>query len=93
MTTDLVYLALTAILTASLWLAYIVAQVITNRFLTPANYADPTPCPLPRWGKRAGLRDTGMVESAADLNAPNSGRGYCTRWTRGAGAAPSISSR
>ena len=45
-TTDLKYLALTAILTASLWIPYIVAQVIANGLLTPPNYIDPAPRPV-----------------------------------------------
>ena len=53
MSTDLKYLALTAILTASLWIPYVVAQVKTNGPLKPENYVDPTPRPLPDWGKRA----------------------------------------
>lgn len=53
MTTDLTYLAYTAILTGTLWIPYVVSQVVTNGFLTPANYTDPTPRPVPVWGKRA----------------------------------------
>jgi uncharacterized MAPEG superfamily protein len=53
MTADLTYLAYTAILTAGLWIPYIASQVMTNGFLTPANYRDPTPRPVPLWGKRA----------------------------------------
>jgi uncharacterized MAPEG superfamily protein len=53
MTTDLTYLAYTAILTGSLWIPYVISQVVTNGFLTPANYVDPTPRPVPEWGKRA----------------------------------------
>ena len=53
MPTELKYLALTAILTASLWIPYVVSQVITNGFLEPPNYVDPTPRPVPLWGKRA----------------------------------------
>jgi hypothetical protein len=53
MTPDLRYLAFTAMLTASLWIPYVVCQVMTNGMLTPANYVDPTPRPLPLWGKRA----------------------------------------
>ena len=34
MTSDLTYLALTAILTAALWIPYVIAQVTTNGFLT-----------------------------------------------------------
>jgi uncharacterized MAPEG superfamily protein len=53
MTTDLTYLAYTAMLTGALWIPYVISQVVTNGFLTPANYVDPTPRPVPPWGKRA----------------------------------------
>src|SRR5258706_12015918 len=53
MTTDLTYLAYTAFLTGTLWIPYVISQVVTNGFLTPANYVDPTPRPVPVWGKRA----------------------------------------
>ena len=41
MSTDLKYLALTAMLTATLWIPYVVSQVMANGFLTPPNYVDP----------------------------------------------------
>jgi hypothetical protein len=47
MTTDLKYLALTAILTAALWIPYVIAQVMVNGPLAPPNYVDPSPRPLP----------------------------------------------
>ncbi len=50
MSTDLKYLAFTAILTATLWIPYVIAQVTTNGPLKPQNYVDPTPRPLPLWG-------------------------------------------
>ena len=53
MTTDLTYLAYTALLTGSLWIPYVISQVVTNGLLTPGNYVDPTPRPVPLWGKRA----------------------------------------
>ena len=53
MTTDLTYLAYTAMLTGALWIPYVISQVVTNGFLTPSNYVDPTPRPVPLWGKRA----------------------------------------
>ena len=54
MTTDLKYLVFTAMLTAALWIPYIVCQVRTNGPLQPANYADPAlPRPVPPWGQRA----------------------------------------
>ena len=53
MSTELTYLAYTAILSGSLWVVYIASQVLTNGFLTPQNYIDPTPRPVPLWGQRA----------------------------------------
>jgi uncharacterized MAPEG superfamily protein len=53
MTTELKYLAFTAMLTAALWIPYIVCQVMTNGFLSQENYVDPAPRPVPLWGKRA----------------------------------------
>ncbi len=69
MTPDLKYLAYTAILTAALWIPYVVAQVTTNGMLKPANYADPTPRPLPNWGKRADRAHLNAVESFAPFAA------------------------
>src|SRR5882672_6522460 len=65
MTTDLRYLACTAILTAALWIPYIIAQVVTNGFLEPPNYVDPTPRPVPPWGKRADRAYLNAVECFA----------------------------
>lgn len=62
MTPDLTYLALTAMLTAALWIPYVVSQVMTNGFLTPPNYVDPTPRPVPLWGKRADRTYLNAVE-------------------------------
>ena len=69
MTPDLKYLAFTAILTASLWIPYIVAQVMTNGFLTPPNYVDPAPRPIPLWGKRADRAYLNAVEAFAPFAA------------------------
>jgi uncharacterized MAPEG superfamily protein len=69
MSTDLKYLALTAILTASLWIPYVVCQVMTNGLLTPPNYTDPTPRPLSFWGKRADRTYVNAVESFAPFAA------------------------
>ena len=69
MTTDLRYLAFTAILTASLWIPYIVAQVMTNGALRPANYVDPTPRSLPPWGRRADRSYLNAVETFAPFAA------------------------
>ncbi|HEY4985455.1 MAG TPA: MAPEG family protein [Bradyrhizobium sp.] len=65
MSTDLKYLAFTAILTAALWIPYVVAQVMTNGSLKPQNYVDPTPRPLPLWGRRADRVYINAVETFA----------------------------
>ena len=69
MSTDLKYLALTALLTATLWIPYIIGQVQTNGFLTPGNYRDPTPRPVPLWGKRADRTYMNAVETFAPFAA------------------------
>lgn len=69
MSTDLKYLAFTAILTASLWIPYIACQVMTNGNLTPQNYLDPTPRPVPLWGMRANRAFVNAVESFAPFAA------------------------
>jgi uncharacterized MAPEG superfamily protein len=69
MTTDLTYLALTAILTAALWIPYIVCQVMTNGFLEPPNYVDPEQRPVPLWGKRANRAQINAVEAFAPFAA------------------------
>jgi uncharacterized MAPEG superfamily protein len=69
MTTDLKYLAFTAMLTASLWIPYIVCQVMTNGFLQPGNYKDPTQRPVPLWGQRADRTYLNAVETFAPFAA------------------------
>ena len=69
MSPELKYLALTAMLTASLWIPYIAAQVITNGFLAAQNYVDPTPRPVPLWGKRADRLYLNAVETFAPFAA------------------------
>ena len=69
MTADLRYLAFTALLTASLWIPYVVAQVVTNGFLARQNYVDPTPRPVPLWGKRADRAYLNAVETFAPFAA------------------------
>ncbi len=69
MSPELKYLALTALLTGSLWIPYVVAQVVTNGFLTPPNYVDPEPRPLPLWGKRADRVYMNAVETFAPFAA------------------------
>jgi uncharacterized MAPEG superfamily protein len=69
MSTDLKYLAWTAMLTAALWIPYVVCQVMSNGNLTPANYADPTPRPVPLWGRRADRVYINAVEVFAPFAA------------------------
>jgi uncharacterized MAPEG superfamily protein len=69
MSTELTYLAYTAILTASLWAVYIASQVQTNGLLTPQNYIDPTPRPVPLWGQRAHRAYLNAVEAFAPFAA------------------------
>jgi uncharacterized MAPEG superfamily protein len=69
MTTDLTYLAWTAILTAALWIPYIYCQVVTNGFLRPVNYVDPAQRPVPLWGRRADRAYMNAVETFAPFAA------------------------
>jgi uncharacterized MAPEG superfamily protein len=69
MSTELKYLAFTALLTASLWIPYVVAQVMTNGFLIPENYVDPKQRPLPLWGQRADRAHLNAVETFAPFAA------------------------
>jgi len=69
MSTDLKYLAFTAMLTAALWLPYITCQVMTNGFLEPSNYRDPAQRPVPLWGKRADRAYLNAVEAFAPFAA------------------------
>jgi uncharacterized MAPEG superfamily protein len=69
MTTDLQYLAFTAILTAALWIPYIICQVMTNGPLESSNYVDPAKRPVPLWGKRADRTYLNAVEAFAPFAA------------------------
>jgi len=69
MSADLKYLAFTAMLTAALWIPYVVAQVASNGFLKAENYVDPAPRPVPLWGKRADRTYLNAVETFAPFAA------------------------
>ena len=69
MTPDLTYLALTAILTAVLWIPYIVGQVMTAGMITADRYRDPTPPEVPAWVKRCNRTHLNAVESLAPFAA------------------------
>ena len=65
MTTDLTYLALTALLTGLLWVPYIVGQIVVNGPVTAENYGDPRPRPAPAVVERANRAHINAVESLA----------------------------
>jgi uncharacterized MAPEG superfamily protein len=69
MSTELKYLAFTALLTGSLWIPYVIAQLRANGPLQPENYVDPTMRPLPDWGKRADRAYLNAVETFAPFAA------------------------
>lgn len=69
MSPDLQYLCYTALLTASLWIPYIVCQVMTNGLLGPPNYVDPAARSVPLWGQRANRAHVNAVESFAPFAA------------------------
>ena len=69
MTTDLRYLAYTAMLTAALWIPFVVAQLMTNGPLKPGNYFDPAPRPLPPWGKRCDRAYLNAIDAFAPFAA------------------------
>ena len=69
MTDDLTYLAWTALLTAALWIPYIIGQVQSNGFLAPQNYRDPEPRPVPLWAQRANRAHLNSVEAFAPFAA------------------------
>lgn len=69
MSTELSYLAYTSLLTAALWIPYIICQVQTNGFLEPNNYVDPAQRPVPMWGQRANRAHLNAVETFAPFAA------------------------
>jgi uncharacterized MAPEG superfamily protein len=69
MSPELRYMAFTALLTASLWIPYIVSQVMTNGPLQPMNYVDPAQRPVPLWGQRANRAHINAVETFAPFAA------------------------
>ncbi len=69
MSPELKYLAFTALLTAALWIPYIIAQLVTNGPLAAQNYVDPTQRPVPLWGQRANRAHINAVETFAPFAA------------------------
>jgi uncharacterized MAPEG superfamily protein len=67
---DLKYLAYMSMLTAALWIPYIVCQVMNNGPLQPKNYLDPSlPRPVPAWGQRAHRAYLNAIEVFAPFAA------------------------
>lgn len=56
-------------LTAALWIPYVIAQVKSNGALQRQNYVDPTPRPVPLWGRRADRTYLNAVEVFAPFAA------------------------
>jgi uncharacterized MAPEG superfamily protein len=69
MSVELKYLAFTAVLTASLWIPYVIAQIVSNGPLQPLNYYDPTSRDVPPWGRRANRAHINAVETFAPFAA------------------------
>ena len=65
MTPDLTYLTYTAVLTAILWIPYILGMVMATGIITADSYRDPTPPELPAWVKRCNRAHLNAVESIA----------------------------
>ena len=69
MTPELTWLAWSALLTAFLWIPYIVARSIMVEFPNPRTYQDPTPPHMPAWIKRMDRAHLNAVESLVPFAA------------------------
>lgn len=69
MTQEQMYLALTALLTGTLWIPYIIGQVTANGFLAAENYKDPAPREVPLWAQRCNRAHINAVENFAPFAA------------------------
>lgn len=69
MTPDLIWLAWTAVLTALLWVPYILGRFATAGLPTPDQYRDPTPPPAPDWVRRMDRAHQNAVESLGPFAA------------------------
>lgn len=63
MTPELTYLTWTAVLTALLWVPYIVGRSLAVEMPNPRVYRDPTPPDMPAWVKRCDRTHVNAVES------------------------------
>ena len=69
MTTELLYLLLTAILTGILWIPVVIGYVSTRGFLRPVDYKVAPTSPLPDWVNRANRAHMNAVENFATFAA------------------------
>jgi uncharacterized MAPEG superfamily protein len=63
MTPDLYYLAYSAVLTALLWVPYVLGQFLVEGPPRPGRYRDPTPPELPNWVRRCNRAHQNAVEN------------------------------
>lgn len=68
MTTDLLYLALTAGLAAILWIPNVAAMVMQHGVVLPADFREAAEKPLQGWGQRAKRVHLNMVENLAHFS-------------------------
>jgi uncharacterized MAPEG superfamily protein len=91
MTTELTYLALTALWLSSLWIPYIVGVSIYDGKNIKANFiSPPDPGRLPAWVKRANRAHLNLVEQFAPFAAlvvTAHAVGLSNAWTQGAALA------
>jgi uncharacterized MAPEG superfamily protein len=69
MTTELLYLLLTAILTGVLWIPVVIGYVSSRGPLTPSAYEVAPTSPLPNWVNRANRAHLNAVENFAPFAA------------------------
>ena len=69
MTTELSYLAWTAVLCVILWVPYIAAGTSQYGFLTPADYRTPGSRVLPEWANRAQRAHFNLLENLPSFTA------------------------
>ena len=69
MTTEMLYLLLTAILTGALWIPVVIGYVSARGPLKPADFKTAPTSPLPDWVNRANRAHLNAVESFAPFAA------------------------
>jgi uncharacterized MAPEG superfamily protein len=69
MTTELMYLLLTAILTGVLWIPVVIGYVMSRGPLKPADYKVAPTSPLPDWVNRANRAHVNAVENLVPFAA------------------------